>query len=51
MDFEYQNKTGPLDARSPFAQLSQNAQRNHMMGTPGGRSKCGASVWNSAAKD
>lgn len=37
MDFEYQNKTGPLDARSPFAQLSQNAQRNHMMGTPGGR--------------
>ncbi|KAI5360754.1 Putative nucleus export protein Brl1/Brr6 [Septoria linicola] len=27
MDFEYQNKTGPLDARSPFAQLSQNAQR------------------------
>ncbi|KAM3420984.1 hypothetical protein BST61_g1412 [Cercospora zeina] len=27
MDFEYQNKTGPLDARSPFAQLSQNTQR------------------------
>ncbi|EME41143.1 hypothetical protein DOTSEDRAFT_176120 [Dothistroma septosporum NZE10] len=37
MDFEYQNKTGPLDARSPFAQISQNAQRNHMMNTPGTR--------------
>lgn len=28
MDFEYQNGTGPMDARSPFAQLSGNAQRN-----------------------
>lgn len=27
MDFEFQNGTGPLDARSPFAQLSKNAQR------------------------
>lgn len=27
MDFEFQNGTGPLDGRSPFAQLSQNAQR------------------------
>lgn len=27
MDFEYQNGTGPMDGRSPFAQLSQNAQR------------------------
>lgn len=27
MDFEYQNGTGPMDARSPFAQLSMNQQR------------------------
>ena len=27
MDFEFQNGTGPLDGRSPFAQISQNAQR------------------------
>jgi len=27
MDFSYENGTGPIDARSPFAQLSQNAQR------------------------
>ena len=27
MDFEWNNKTGPMDVRSPFAQISQNAQR------------------------
>ncbi|KAK5128398.1 hypothetical protein LTR85_003066 [Meristemomyces frigidus] len=27
MDFQYDNGTGPVDGRSPFAQLSQNAQR------------------------
>ncbi|EMC92586.1 hypothetical protein BAUCODRAFT_26965 [Baudoinia panamericana UAMH 10762] len=27
MDFEFQNGTGPLDGRSPFAQISQNPQR------------------------
>lgn len=27
MDFEFQNGTGPLDGRSPFAQISQNTQR------------------------
>ena len=27
MDFEFQNGTGPMDARSPFAQISQNSQR------------------------
>ncbi|KAM0721246.1 hypothetical protein Q7P37_003534 [Cladosporium fusiforme] len=27
MDFEYQNGTGPLDARSPFAAVSMNSQR------------------------
>ncbi|KAF7185710.1 Nucleus export protein brr6 [Pseudocercospora fuligena] len=27
MDFEWQNKTGAMDERSPFAQVSQNAQR------------------------
>ena len=27
MDFEFQNGTGPMDGRSPFAQLSQNTQR------------------------
>ena len=36
MDFEFTNRTGPLDARSPFAQLSQNAQR---FGTPGKKRK------------
>ncbi|GAB7351485.1 hypothetical protein MBLNU459_g2136t1 [Dothideomycetes sp. NU459] len=28
MDFEYQNGTGPMDGRSPFAQISMNSQRN-----------------------
>lgn len=27
MDFEYQNGTGPVDARSPFAAVSMNSQR------------------------
>lgn len=27
MDFEYQNGTGPMDAKSPFAAISLNAQR------------------------
>jgi len=27
MDFEYQNGTGPVDARSPFTQISMNQQR------------------------
>ncbi|KAK5118129.1 hypothetical protein LTR62_004176 [Meristemomyces frigidus] len=27
MDFEYSNGTGPIDGRSPFAHISQNAQR------------------------
>ncbi|KAF2209618.1 hypothetical protein CERZMDRAFT_46938 [Cercospora zeae-maydis SCOH1-5] len=27
MDFEYQNKTGPINVLSPFAQFSQNTQR------------------------
>lgn len=27
MDFEFQNGTGPIDGRSPFAQVSQNTQR------------------------
>lgn len=27
MEFEFQNGTGPLDGRSPFAQVSSNAQR------------------------
>jgi len=27
MDFEFQNGTGPMDGRSPFAQISQNPQR------------------------
>lgn len=27
MDFEWQNRTGQIDVRSPFAQVSQNAQR------------------------
>ncbi|KAF2724570.1 hypothetical protein K431DRAFT_281999 [Polychaeton citri CBS 116435] len=35
MDFEYSNGTGPLDLRSPFAQLSQNSQRR-IPGSVGG---------------
>lgn len=27
MDFEFDNKTGPMDARSPFASVGHNAQR------------------------
>lgn len=27
MDFEYENSTGPIDARSPFARLAHNVQR------------------------
>ena len=34
MDFEYQNGTGPMDAKSPFAAVSMNAQR--FPATPGG---------------
>lgn len=26
MDFEYQNGTGPMDGRSPFAQISMNTR-------------------------
>lgn len=37
MDYEYQNGTGPMDARSPFAQVSLNAQR--FPATPGGSKK------------
>lgn len=37
MDFEYQNGTGPLDARSPFAAVSMNQQR--FPATPGGGRK------------
>lgn len=27
MDFEYENRTGPMDGRSPFARLAHNVQR------------------------
>jgi hypothetical protein len=27
MDFEYENRTGPMDSRSPFARVAHNAQR------------------------
>lgn len=27
MDFQYDNRTGPMDGRSPFAQVAHNAQR------------------------
>jgi hypothetical protein len=29
MDFQYENGTGPLDERSPFAQVGRNSQRNN----------------------
>lgn len=37
MDFEYQNGTGPMDAKSPFAAVSMNAQR--FPATPGGNNR------------
>ncbi|KAK4493916.1 hypothetical protein PRZ48_015102 [Zasmidium cellare] len=38
MDYEWQNKHGPMDSRSPFAQLSQNPQRFPIPAqTPGGK--------------
>lgn len=45
MDFEYQNGTGPLDARSPFAAVSMNSQR--FPGTPGigNRKSVFSSLW------
>jgi len=42
MDFEYQNGTGPMDSRSPFAQISMNAQRQGN-GTDGPAKKRGMS--------
>ncbi|KAG9532178.1 hypothetical protein KCU93_g1339, partial [Aureobasidium melanogenum] len=30
MDFQYENGTGPLDERSPFAQVGRNSQRNNV---------------------
>lgn len=29
MDFQYENGTGPLDERSPFAQVGRNSLRNN----------------------
>lgn len=29
MDFEYQNGTGPVDERSPFAQIGRNQRNNN----------------------
>ncbi|KAK4570459.1 hypothetical protein LTR86_002539 [Recurvomyces mirabilis] len=46
MDFEFQNGTGPVDARSPFAQLSQNSQRF----PPGQGKKRTYSAFDSPAK-
>jgi len=42
MDFEYQNGTGPMDSRSPFAQISMNTQR-HGTSTDGPAKKRGMS--------
>lgn len=38
MDFEYQNRTGPLDAKSPFAQYANQPQRS--FATPSKRRTC-----------
>jgi hypothetical protein len=40
MDFEYQNGTGPMDAKSPFAAVSMNAQR--FPATPSGGGGAGS---------
>ncbi|KAH9844835.1 Di-sulfide bridge nucleocytoplasmic transport domain [Teratosphaeria destructans] len=45
MDFEFQNGTGPIDSRSPFALLSQNAQR-----FPASSKKRTHSAFNSPSK-
>ena len=46
MDFEYQNGTGPMDAKSPFAAVSMNAQR--FPATPGGNGASRKSVFSFA---
>ena len=48
MDFEYQNGTGPMDAKSPFAAVSMNAQR--FPATPGGGGASRKSVFSFAWK-
>jgi hypothetical protein len=53
MDFEYQNGTGPMDAKSPFAAVSMNAQR--FPATPSGvgsrKSVFSSLRWNKTADD
>lgn len=49
MDFEYQNGTGPLDARSPFAAVSMNSQR--FPATPGAGRKSVFSLWQRSKGD
>jgi hypothetical protein len=46
MDFEYQNGTGPMDTKSPFAAVSMNAQR--FPATPGGNGASRKSVFSFA---
>jgi hypothetical protein len=54
MDFEYQNGTGPMDAKSPFAAVSMNAQRFNPA-TPGHGASSRKSVfsfaWKKESKD
>lgn len=50
MDFEYQNGTGPIDARSPFAAVSMNSQR-FPPGTPGAARKSVFSFGRSKEKN
>ncbi|KAL1589222.1 hypothetical protein WHR41_02255 [Cladosporium halotolerans] len=48
MDFEYQNGTGPLDARSPFAAVSMNSQR--FPATPGAGRKRDMNAFDSPTR-
>jgi hypothetical protein len=52
MDFEYQNGTGPMDAKSPFAAVSMNAQRFPATPGAGNRKSVFSSLrWNKTADD
>lgn len=49
MDYTWDNAHGPMDLRSPFAQLSQNSQRFPVPATPGKRSESVQVVRNATA--
>ncbi|KAK8194342.1 hypothetical protein M8818_007531 [Zalaria obscura] len=50
MDFEYQNGTGPMDGRSPFAQISMNARNAIGAGNDNSAKKRSFSIFGSPSK-